>query len=83
MFRRDHVSYRRRIAVLGLSPESETAKARIVGARLAAMRALLPQRVGFQAEFDAGRAGGEASNPPPRQSAEAAATAMRERLAKP
>ena len=57
-----------------------------VGERLqhlaAAMRALLSQRVGLHAEFDAGRAGSAASNPHLRQSAEAIETALLERPAK-
>jgi len=60
----------------------EEARAQIEDAGFAALDAVWPQRDGFQAEFDSGRAGSEATNPHLRASALALEKAMLDRLAK-
>jgi chromosome partitioning protein len=54
----------------------EDARTLIENAGFALLEAVWPQRDGFQAEFDSGRAGSEVSNPYLRQSAEAVEKAM-------
>jgi chromosome partitioning protein len=56
--------------------QMEDAIARIEETGFASLEVPWPQRDGFQAEFDAGRAGAEASNPHLRQIAEAIEEAM-------
>lgn len=54
----------------------EEARAQIANAGFSMLEPVWPQRDGFQAEFDSGRAGSEVSNPHLRQSAEAIEKAM-------
>ena len=54
----------------------EEARAQIANAGFSILEPVWPQRDGFQAEFDSGRAGSEVSNPHLRQSAEAIEKAM-------
>jgi chromosome partitioning protein len=58
----------------------EEATNQIEDAGFEALEAAWPQRDGFQGEFDAGRAGSEASNPHLRQSAELIEKAMLKRV---
>jgi chromosome partitioning protein len=59
----------------------DAARNQITDAGFEVLEEVWPQRDGFQAEFDVGRAGSEASNPYLRSSAEALETAMLKRLA--
>ena len=56
------------------------ARTQIENAGFSLLEVVWPQRDGFQAEFDSGRAGSEVSNPHLRQSAEALEKAMLSRL---
>ena len=60
----------------------EEARTQIEDAGFKVLKAVWPQRDGFQSEFDAGRAGSEASNPHLRLSAEAIEVAMLDQLRK-
>jgi chromosome partitioning protein len=59
----------------------DAAWAQIVDAGFEVLNAVWPQRDGFQAEFDIGRAGSEASNPHLRSSADELETALLKRVA--